>query len=420
MRKKKERSKGEKEKVERGSKKIVSRRLQLPLDPQDLKDAFYRIVKNPQTLTFFKLLLVIDELQTLCKNPKHSLPNHFEKSAEWFEERISRVSLFDGSRVRAVAVLTQMGLIELVILHRASIAPRATTYRFKVGPFDVYDVDVPANLVEKFKKLKSQKKFYGPWKNEYKWIQQSLCRISASPSLIGILKRKDIWEKYARVLTSLDFRVKVTRGIYITHVFCSFPPKARSRLLFDEGMKVARLDISSAHILMLPWLLEDMAEKIRSSEGKPLALERDICNEVKKLRNDLSKGDFYVKITNGRERKAGKKDVLSWLNGADFPAAKYAGKRLNSRYPILASLLCKRRMNTSKSKFFDELQGRVTEILLQVVRKCLKGGIPCIPVTDELIVPFKDRLDVLKWMHLAIYKKTGVRGEVDGVRDTSN
>jgi hypothetical protein len=70
----------------------------------------------------------------------------------------------------------------------------------------------------------------------------------------------------------------------------------------------------------------------------------------------------------------------------------------------------------SKSPLFHELHGRQSEIINAVILRCRKESIPCIPVNDELIVPFTEGHKVRAWMLEEIYKQTGVKAIVAGHR----
>jgi len=75
-----------------------------------------------------------------------------------------------------------------------------------------------------------------------------------------------------------------------------------------------------------------------------------------------------------------------------------------------------KRKDKSKSPLFHELHGRQREIINAVILKCMNDSILCIPVRDELIVPFTSGHKARAWMLEEIYKQTGVKAEVGGQR----
>lgn len=387
--------------------------IRLPVAPDTLQKWVTARLRRPRPSTFMKLALLIDELRGLALNPKHSLPQHFEVSNGWAERRVSRVTLSNGESVRPLKLLTKLGLIESVSPHRADIAPRAITYRFKVDGFKRCEIECSVNVLSKFKKAKVRK--LTETDSRIGWIEQSLKRASIPQPAIDTLKRSNKHRANAIRYEQDPYSVWAVRGVYIEHRARYLPKSARRRLVYDGGDPATRLDISSAHPVVLPWLLEDT---VRSAfkEGKLSERKLDArLAEIEELRRKLSGSEFYSGYLAGERRKKSKKGFLRSLNGAEDPDAIQVARELRSSFPLLAALIRNRR-SKGKREFSDELQGRVTTIILEVIEKCMETGIPCIPVTDELIIPFKHRLEVLDWFLETIWNRTGVRAKVDDLR----
>ncbi len=377
----------------------------LPLPPPQIVKLVEDSLLNPKSSTCYKVLLLIDECFLLARNPKHSSAQRFEVGRNWFEKRISRVRLQDGQRVRASKLLYELGLIQETSPHRAEISPRANTYRMKHSTYRKYRIDCPVSLVQKIANLKKAR----PSDSDERlaWVEESLRRCSLPASELKRLVESRRHKSNAIRFIDQKMRVTRSRGIYISHPGSSLPRRARERLLFDGECPVSRLDISSAHPLMTCWLANDMIVELESrgqASGK-------IVPELNSLRAFLSEPDFYGRLLPGENKKVAKKAFLRALNGSDGPAANRAFGRFRSRFPSIGILLANRQRK-NPTAFSDELQGRVTEIILFVIEKCRNEGIPCVPVTDELIVPLNERMKVRKWLCAEIKKRTGVDARV--------
>jgi len=388
-----------------------SRFVRLPVAPSILKRWVMKKLKNPKENTWIKVALLIEYLKKKELDPKHSSPGHFEISALRTEGMFSRLTLKTGKGIRAFPFLIELGLIEKVAPHRASIVRRAIMYRFKTKNFESYEIEVPRNLADKFNRLSKKK----PISKTHDWIEQSLNRLTLLDSQIARLKadkgHRDNIEKFTRGNRKLG----VTRSIYLNHCVVGLPKKTRANLRIDGEAAVACLDISGAHPVVLPWLIEDTLKAAKKTKGEGLSDEE--VAELALLRNCLSESDFYLGLMPNEKRKHAKKTFLSSLNGADFPKALEVAKALAEKCPISGRVIRCRRFKNGTA-FADELQGRVTEIILSVAKKCMKAGIPCLPVSDELIVPLPERFRVLEWMHEEIFEMTGVKAEVDHARMT--
>tara|TARA_R110000772_G_scaffold223546_1_gene334080 strand:- start:78 stop:1208 length:1131 start_codon:yes stop_codon:yes gene_type:complete len=371
------------------------------------------VLEPSRRSSFFKIVLLIDELYSLSINPKHSAPRCFSVSSAWVEQRISRVVLKSGKKVRGITVLFEMGLIVLVSPARSTIAPRSATYRFRIQRFNPYAIDCPNQILERLEKAKRIRAVTRD--PNYSWIEQSLRRLTLSESRLDAMRANENHAGLVDPFTDEQRIVRVTRGIYIEHPARTIPSKHRDAFLFDESRSVARLDMSCAHAVILPWLVEDTVKARIRRDGKGEAKYAELREELDRLRARLSQSDFYSALMPSNPRKLAKSTFLPSLNGAIFPNALKVAKELEKQFPITGDVIRYRRAK-DKRNFSDELQGRVTNILLAVVAECRKSGIPCVPVTDELIVPFTDRIEVLRWMRDAILEKTGVRAKVDGVR----
>ena len=258
------------------------------------------------------------------------------------------------------------------------------------------------------------------------WVEDSLNRVSLPPNDQAEYQRRPNPEK-----DGIDFgqrkRSQRWKGSYRWNTLCQLPPDLRERLLFDLNVPVTQLDISCSFGIMLPWLFADEVEN-KFKKGKIDRYEKEsLIAECNRLRAFLSDGDFYRALASDVPRDEAKGGFQRYLN-AQKPdtAAKNIGRVFSESFPTVGKMLSRRKASRSlcvgapkkeeKSSVFQELQGRQNEIIQAVIRKCREHGIPCIPVWDELVVPYKYRMQVIGWMHSELFMRTGVRAKVGGIR----
>jgi len=383
------------------------------------------LVPGIRPSTIKKLCLLISECYRISKKQNHSGSGCFEVSHQRSELILSR---FDGKR--PLTVLRMIGLIEEVAPHRASIRPKANTYRFCLQRFKPYMIAMTGKAAEKACQSAVRTNLRRSRNPEYSWVKRSLKRVSlpdkAQQEYCAMSNHKRNAESFAAGRRSLSWKRD-----HFGHVVCNMPEEFREQLLFDGEVPVALLDISASFPSMLPWLLKDDTGHLRRIEKIDDEEMESRLRECKRLSAFLSRDDFYSEILPGHPRNKVKSAFQRALNSTDCdPFAARVFRAFREHFPNTYNLIYRRRKLKTATKrqrkpkrkkkptppIFFELRGRQSEIIKAVILKCRQAGIPCLPVADELIVPFVQRLTVQRWMWEEIRERTGVRAKVGGQR----
>ncbi len=400
----------------------ISKEYYLPLPPAIIGEQLRQLMPdqriNPQTVNKFGVL--IGETYFLTKKQKCG-KNCFAVSNQWAERIISRI----GGR-RPLAILDKLGITTPVRKHRATICPAPTVRQFVHGEFKPYRLTLAGKAARESRNAGQRGKLRREADPDYMWVERSLARVSLAPDdQAEYLDQPNHAGNAAKFGQGL--RQQSQKGSYRWNSVCQMPAELRSRLRFDLESPVTRLDISCSFGIFLPWLF---ADEISSLTKKRLIDDEEQNRrlaECNLLRDFLSVGDFYDALADGRTRDEAKGAFQRYLNTTEPDAlAQRIGRRFADTFPSVAAMIRRRRRKPPKhdgkpnpgkgATAFKELQGRQNEVIQAVVRMCRQDLIPCIPVWDELVVPFAHRMKVLNWLHEELYKWTGVRAEVGGIR----
>ena len=183
------------------------------------------------------------------------------------------------------------------------------------------------------------------------------------------------------------------------------------------GQPVTNCDISHAHWCVVARVVEDEAAKC----PKPSQRQR-IEAEIDDFRKLLSEDDFYQALSEEPEsesaRKTAKESLLKALNQSDHWARKYpAYRRFMVRFPEIAGVL--RLVKSPDHKAISPaLRHYTANIITAALLRCQGLGIPAIPDTDALICPEQARTTVCRFVGEELFKVTGVRCKVGGIRFT--
>ena len=373
---------------------------------------------NPQTVN--KLCMIIGEAYLLTKKQKCG-KNCFAVSNQWAEGILSRIG-----RKRPLAILDSLGITTLVRKHRATICPSPTVRQFVHGEFKPHRLSLTGKAARESLRAGQRGKLRREADPDYTWVERSMARASLTTydqeDYLNQPNHADNAAKFGQGL-----RQQRQKGSYRWNSVCQMPSELRSKLRFDSESPVTRLDISCSFGIMLPWLFTDEVKNLTKKRKIDFEEQNRRHAECNRLRDFLSSGDFYTALADGLAREEAKSAFQRYLNALEPDAlAQKIGRRFADEFPSVAAMLRRRRGTPSiragehgpgnGPTTFRELQGRQNEVILAVVRKCRKDLSPCIPVWDELVVPFESRMKVLKWLHEELYERTGVRAKVGGIR----
>ena len=403
-----------------GSKEV---RVRLPLSPSEIGKLVRKIVPTCYPSSIDKVCLLIGDAYTISCKQKKNGTGCFEVGVDWAEDIVSRI----GGK-RPLKLLFEMGLIEKDVPHRATIRPKAITYRFKIPiqRFKTYKITLTGKAAEKslesgIRGQKRQKTDPG-----FSWVGESLERVGLSFGDLKDYRKRPGHHKKSSSQFENGERRNNWNGAYRTNIVCQMPEDLRERLLFNGQDPVMLLDISSSFGNMLPWLFADDSEQGYNKNKINLKEKMSRDEECQQLRLFLSDKDFYQKLLPWKTREIAKDAFQRFLNSSPDPLAKQIGKQFGKRFPCCERMIRRRRglekkgSKESDSNLFHELYGRQSEIINAVILKCREASIPCIPVNDELIVPFTEGHTVREWMQEEIYKQTGVKAKVGGLRYEHN
>jgi len=187
------------------------------------------------------------------------------------------------------------------------------------------------------------------------------------------------------------------------------PRLIRPHLLFDR-QEVAEVDISGAHIAMLPKLYEPA---FLASYG----IEHTAAAELERqsLIAQIESGDVYGGDTEA-ERKRRKKELLTSLNmAAKVQMAMPVTQKLVAGRPILEEVM--RKVKASDHRALSHyLQWWTSEIVNESVLSLHACGIPSIPIVDCLMVRRQDEAAAREELSSRLYASTGVCAKVGGAR----
>jgi hypothetical protein len=397
----------------------------LPCSPTVIGDQLRQLFpsKRINAQTIAKLCMVIGEAFLIAQKQKHG-NNCFSVSNAWAENILSRLV---GRR--PLAILDILGLTTIKRKHRSTICPASTVRQFVHSSFKPYRLYLIGIAARESSNLGKRGKLRREADPNYAWVQKSMERASLPSDTLAAYQEQPKHTCNAAKFEQ-GLRQQGWRGSFRWNSVCQMPPDIRKQLIFDAETPVTRLDISCSFGILLPWLFSDESENLAKKRMVDLEEQHRRLVECNSLRIFLSSGDFYRSLADGLGRNDAKGAFQRYLNATKPDGlAKSIGGRFADKFRKVDAMIRRRRGSPSKSKekrgrarhhtTFTELQGRQNEVIQAVVKKCREDAIPCIPVWDELIVPFQNRMQVLNWLHDELYEKTGVSAKVGGIRRSS-
>ena len=119
-------------------------KINLSLPPHEIGGLVRQRFPNCRQSSIDKVCLLIGEAYTISLRQRKNGKGCFEVSNAWAETIISRIK---GKR--PLKLLCEIGLIEPDVPYRATIRPKAITYRFKIQSFKAYQIVVSGKAAEK-------------------------------------------------------------------------------------------------------------------------------------------------------------------------------------------------------------------------------------------------------------------------------
>ena len=385
----------------------IERMLWLPVSPELLARQLRHLLPEQRinSTSVQKLCLLISECYQLTKKQQLG-PRRFRISNKTVKPIASAI----GGR-RPLAILDALGITRQVGTHRSDINPHPITREFCSENFQKHKVLLTGIAARE--SYHSGKRTQQRHKKEpvFLWIESSLERVTLSAQDQALWEQKPKQggnpEKFGAGRRPQNWKAT-------WNIVCQIPAQYRCKLLFDQTAPAALLDLSASFPTMLPWLLEDYAKHLGAKGLLSPEDTQSYAAENGRLRAALSNEDFYLYLDSEATRDETKHAFQRFLNSKkpDPPAAKI-GARFRELFPLTSAMIISRR---TQGTLFGELQGRQKEIIFAAILKCHQAGIPCVPVWDELVVPYPHEAAVREMMHDEIFKRTGVRAKVGGVR----
>lgn len=237
---------------------------------------------------------------------------------------------------------------------------------------------------------------------------EALLRLpTTAPNLVGTAERCYRWLQQPSEKLRLD-------GAGTLHSPISGCPKVIRPLLLLDRQDVVEIDISGAHIAMLPKFYGEEFLGRLHIEHKP----EDAQRERQELIAHIESGDVYGGSTPA-ERKKNKLTLLTSLNMAlKAQMAMPVTHELLAGRPILKAVIC-----AVKEKDYRALSGCLQRWTSDIVNGAVLAlharGIPSIPIVDCLMVRRQDEAAAREELSSRLFASTGVRAIVGGVRYAS-
>lgn len=240
--------------------------------------------------------------------------------------------------------------------------------------------------------------------------------------LDGLLKDKDSRDSTRRTVQAISTREHIVKvkgdGLIVTSLV-SCPRELKPHLRLD-GEPVALCDISSAHWMFLPRLIQDRLDFCRKRGDDEAGLE-PMKAEMQRLMELCSSGSFYAQMcregATAEDIKKRKKVLNVLMNSKGGRAeSNVVWRRLERRFPhcfgIIESIKKDDHRNISMA-----LQHFTASAITAALIELQARNVPCIPDTDCLIVRERDKDAACRAIGAAMHHETrGVFVTVGGIR----
>lgn len=338
----------------------------------------------------------------------------------------------DGVPREPLAALVRAGV--LIVAAKAKVNQwRKESTRYLVAPhFQKLatagpDGETNAKTLEKLKDapqrlekgLNARFPFRGP-------LLQDLSRVTIPESVQDVvdvlLKSKDTRDSTLRTVKAISTRehtVKVKPDGLIVTSLVSCPRELKPRLHL-AGEPVTLCDISSAHWMFLPRLIQDRLEYCRK-RGDDEASMQSMKAEMQRLVELCSSGSFYAQMC--REGATAddikkRKIVLNVLMNSKGGRAEsnVVWRGLKRRFPHCFSIIKSIKKDDYRN-ISRALQHFTASAITAALLEMQALGLPAIPDTDSLIVRERDKETACRAIGSAMFRETqGVRVVVGGIK----
>jgi len=324
----------------------------------------------------------------------------FEVSCEMGRQYMSRFSGYD-----LLPLLLRLDLIRKQSAHR-DWDGRAAMYTLNSAlPLRNIKLEISETSLKKLeqarKRLAKRRRRSDPVSA---WVSDTL-KLTVLPQMVACKLSKPKYSRQIEAINSGSPWIRSKKGRITTPV-SSLPAKAREALKI-EGKPVTRLDLSSSHILLLCAFLEDLA-KTANQQGNRI-------EEIRELREFLSAGDFYRRLLPEYDRSKAKRAVQTFLNSGG--RGKY-DRTVSRAWRKLWPDSCRVILNQRKP-IGPELMRRENSLIRNTIARLKAKGIRCIPVVDEIIVPFAHRQTAIEIFSDETRSMTGNNPMISGVLSKS-
>lgn len=257
-------------------------------------------------------------------------------------------------------------------------------------------------------------------------LRRDLARVTIPETAQGIVdellkdkKKRDATRRVVLAISTREHTVKVKPdGLIVTSLVSC--PRALKPHLHLDGEPVALCDISSAHWMFLPRLIQDRLDFCRKRGDDEESME-SMRAEMQSLVELCSSGSFYASMSrkgaDDDEIKKRKKLLNVLLNSRRSRAeSNVVWQGMKRRFPhcfgIIESIKKDDHRNISRA-----LQHFTANAINGALLEMQALGLPAIPDTDALIVRQRDREAACLAIGRAMFCETrGVCVTVDGVR----
>jgi hypothetical protein len=338
----------------------------------------------------------------------------------------------DGVPREPLAALVRAGV--LIVVAKAKVSWwRKESARYLIAPhfqklaLSGPDSETNTKTLEKLKDapqrlekgLNARFPFRGP-------LLQDLARVTIPETALGMVdgllkdkKKRDVTRRVVLAVSTREHVVKVKPdGLIVTSLISC--PRALKPHLHLAGEPVALCDISSAHWMFLPRLIQDRLDFCRK-RGDEVSSMESMKAEMQRLVELCSSGSFYASMcrkgAGDDEIKARKKLFNVLLNSHRSRAeSNVVWQGLKRRFPhcfgIIESIKKDNHRNISKAlQHFTATA--ITAALLEIQRQ----GLLAFPDTDCLIVRARDKEVACRIIADKMLKETrGVLVTVGGLR----
>lgn len=335
----------------------------------------------------------------------------FWVSAEIANAFVSRIKSRRGRHVRLLPFLCEVGLIKKVGKHSRE-AGIACQYRLLLKPMK-QAVRIEASE-RTLRKIKAAREFASKSNDEAaNWVRESMALVSVPEETLEALvqdKEKD-YSNAVEAIRSKLWQVKTKKRGRITTPLSNVPEEAREQFTIG-GEQVTRLDINGSHLHMLSAEIERRAKFFKGEPGAKLMGER---GEYRLLLNEG--GDAYLALCSdfpSSSRKRTKRNFQIFLNAKNGKFDPGIPKALRKRFPAITAVIVAQ--NKSAETFGVFLQSLENRVIRASIKALKERGIHCIPIVDEILVPWSRRDEAIEIMSNSIFERCGTRAVISGVR----